>query len=64
MVRSQARADVTAGQGVAAVRPVRDEIRERIGNLITEIETSWGPAGPVPGITDPPSSVWCRLPSP
>ncbi|MGY1455775.1 arsenate reductase ArsC [Streptomyces sp. SS8] len=32
--------DDPAGQGVDAVRPIRDEIRARIENLITEIDAS------------------------
>ncbi|MCI0385884.1 arsenate reductase ArsC [Streptomyces sp. CNQ085] len=33
--------DDPAGQGVDAVRPIRDEIRARIETLITEIDTEW-----------------------
>ena len=31
-----------AGQGVAAVRPIRDEIRKRVERLIAELEGSHG----------------------
>lgn len=32
--------DDPAGRGVAAVRPIRDEIRRRVQDLITEIDTT------------------------
>jgi arsenate reductase len=35
--------DDPAGQDVAAVRPIRDEIRRRIENLITELDTGTTP---------------------
>ncbi len=34
------RLDDPAGQGVAAVRPIRDEIRRRVEGLITELTTA------------------------